>query len=129
VPRKILLVEDNVDSREMLSLLLRHEGYCVVEAGNGRTGLAQAIEELPDLIITDLNMPELGGAEMIAELRAKEHFRELPILVISAFGEGFKSTAIKAGADRALSKPLQFDVLLEHVSRLLDRSRGNGSGD
>jgi DNA-binding response OmpR family regulator len=126
VCRKILIVEDNVDSREMLSLLLRHEGYSVVEASDGKTGLALAIVEVPDLIITDLNMPGLSGAEMIAQLRAKEDFRELPILVISAFGEGFKSTAITAGADRALSKPLQFDVLLDHVSRLLERTGRNG---
>jgi two-component system cell cycle response regulator DivK len=118
---KILVVEDNRDSREMLVLLFQHEGYSVVAARDGREGLQMAREEAPELIITDLHMPHLSGVEMIAQLRGQEPFEHTPILAMTAYDNSEERRAIEAGASFAVMKPVAIEELFRHVARLLNR--------
>lgn len=101
MPKKILVVEDNLDSRELMHLHLSTEGFSVVIATNGREGLYMANAEHPDLIITDIEMPELNGLDLVKELRAQPETRNIPIIVLSALGSAEMDKAIRAGADRA----------------------------
>src|SRR5690242_1316383 len=84
---KILVVEDTLDTRELLHLYLTGEGFTVITAGDGREGLYLARAEKPDLVITDLNMPHLDGLALVKELRAEPQFKDLPIIVMTAFGK------------------------------------------
>jgi two-component system cell cycle response regulator DivK len=118
---KILVVEDNRDSREMLVLLFQHEGYSVVAASDGREGLRMAHTESPELIITDLHMPHLSGVEMIAELRGQESFEHTPILAMTAYDNSEERRAMEAGASFAVMKPVAIEELFRHVARLLNR--------
>jgi DNA-binding response OmpR family regulator len=122
MPKKILVVEDNLDTRELIHLHLTTEGFTVVTASNGREGLYLASAEHPDLIITDISMPEIDGLELVRQLRTQSEFESLPILILTAFGPDQMDQAIKAGANRALNKPVHFDGLIDDVRELLAES-------
>jgi CheY-like chemotaxis protein len=123
MPRKILVVEDNLDMRELFHLYLTREGFLVVTASDGREGLYLASAEKPDLIITDINMPGLDGLEMLKQLRTQPQFKDLPILVFTAFGIIERDNAIRAGATRAADKPIEFEAMIAEVNELLDQSK------
>src|SRR5258706_11620125 len=85
MPKKILIIEDNIDTRDLLHLHLTTEGFTVVVAADGREGLYMAEAEHPDLIITDIDMPNIDGIELVKRLRSQSAFQNLPILVLTAF--------------------------------------------
>jgi len=122
---KILVVEDNLDTREFIHLHLTTEGFNVVLASNGQEGLYLAGVEYPDLIITDVEMPGLDGIEMVKRLRAQRETQNIPILVLTAFGKEVMDTAIRAGANRAMAKPVLLDELMNDVRELSGPERGN----
>jgi two-component system chemotaxis response regulator CheY len=117
--RKILVVDDTVDTRDLLHLYLKTAGYTVFMAADGGEGLYQAKMDEPDLIITDINMPNLDGFAMIRELRATEHFADKPIIALTAYGEEQLEKAREAGANEALTKPMNLEELVELVNSLL----------
>jgi two-component system chemotaxis response regulator CheY len=122
MPKKILVIEDSLDSRELIHLHLTTEGFTVITASNGQEGFYLAVAEHPDLVITDLGLPEMDGIELVRELRAQPEFETVPILVLTAFGRDEMDNAIKAGANRALNKPVHFDGLIDDVRELLAES-------
>jgi len=123
MPKKILIIEDNIDTRDLLHLHLTAEGFSVVVAADGREGLYMADAERLDLIVTDIDMPNLDGIELVKQLRAQTQFERLPILVLTSFGAEQMEEAILAGANRAVGKPAHFDSLIDDVNELLTESR------
>jgi CheY-like chemotaxis protein len=126
---KILVVDDSADTREMMAKLLELEAFTVVTAEDGRRGLQVADDELPDLIITDINMPNMSGIEMIKELRKQPWSKCVPIMAITAYGNGVAKAALEAGADRAATKPIQFNAVIVEIKELLADKLRNGVGD
>ena len=126
---KILVVDDSDDTREMMAKLLELEAYRVITAEDGLVGLNKAETEQPDLIITDINMPNLNGIEMIKLIRNQSPVREVPILAITAYGSTVAAEALAAGADRATTKPIEFDSLIEGIKQLLAKSKFNGKAN
>jgi CheY-like chemotaxis protein len=125
--RKILVVDDNPDTRDLTHLHLTTEGFVVVVASDGREGLYMAVAEQPDLIITDISKtdiskPALNGIEFVQQLRAQPELDNVPILVLTAFGNEEMDQAIRAGAYRAMSKPVHLDSLMDEVRQLLAES-------
>lgn len=116
--KKILIVEDDPDLLKGLCWLLTKEGFDAVGAGDGDKGLRQAIDDPPDLIITDIYLPALDGVEMIKLLRKQPAFAAVPIVVLSAFANDI-TRAVAAGANSAVSKPVDREVLLRIVRNLL----------
>jgi CheY-like chemotaxis protein len=128
VREKILVVDDSADTREMMAKLLELESFSVVTAEDGRAGLDVAEVELPDLIITDINMPILDGIQMITILRQHAALSKVPILAITAYGSNIANDAIEAGADKALTKPVEFDSLIDGIKHLLAASGDEPAG-
>ena len=122
MPKKILVVDDSDDTREMMAKLLELESFTVVTAEDGSAGLDTADAERPDLIITDVNMPRMNGIEMIRRLREQVGFATVPIMAITAYGNGVAKEALEAGADRAATKPIQFNALVVEIKQLLGES-------
>jgi|SRR5215213_270425 len=120
---KILVIEDNRDSRDILSKLLRMSGYDVVSAGDGETGYTAATDHLPDLIITDIHMPRLDGIEFVKKVRENGTLARIPILVVTAFGGNMAREAVMAGADASVEKPFDFDKFLSTVVELISQNR------
>ena len=111
--------EDDFDTRYVLSLILKDEGYEVITAADGECALAVASEQKPDLIITDINMPRLNGVELTRQIRLKQETASMPILAITAYGQMTVNTAIAAGASACARKPLVITELLPMVKNLL----------
>ena len=120
---KILIIEDNRDSRDILSKLLRMSGYSVLSAPDGETGFTTAVTYAPDLIITDINMPRMDGIEFVKRIRSDSALSRVPVLVVTAFGSTIMREAIEAGADASAEKPFDFDRFLNTVQTLIARNR------
>jgi twitching motility two-component system response regulator PilH len=114
----ILIVEDNIDSRDYLAMLLQIHGYTVDIASDGVEGIEHVKANRPDLIISDITMPNLTGIEMLAKLRENPDFSKIPVFMVSAYGSGMLAEAVKIGADQALSKPIDGDLLLSLINQL-----------
>jgi CheY-like chemotaxis protein len=110
----------------MMARLLELEAFTVVTAEDGNAGLNVAATEHPDLIITDINMPNLNGLEMIKQLRQRPEFMNIPIMAITAYGNSVAKEALEAGADRAATKPVQFRSLAVEIKEMLLRSLQGG---
>lgn len=119
---KILVVDDSDDTREMMAKLLEMESFAVITAKDGYLGLKLATSECPDLIITDINLPNLNGIEMIKALRQQPGFEDVPIMALTAYGNNMAAEALKVGADHAATKPIEFDLLIRGIKRLLAKS-------
>ena len=119
VHKTILVVEDNPDAREMVSFILAAEGFSVITAEDGQEALDLVKYRPPDLVITDIQMPNLDGIEMIKRLRQQFKSHNVPIVVMSAFGSRATQDAIDAGANRTAPKPMQVDYLIKLVKQLL----------
>jgi CheY-like chemotaxis protein len=116
---KILIVEDNPDSCAYLSHLLQVKGYTVFTASDGLQALNEVEAYDPDLIISDIMMPNVNGLQMVRALRQTSKYQGLPVLMISAYGSGNLREALDAGANQVMCKPLDFDVFFETLDRLL----------
>jgi DNA-binding response OmpR family regulator len=117
---KVLVIEDDQPLRELLCLMLQSAGHETVEAPDGTHGFARFAGERPDLVITDLVMPEREGIETIQQIRELDE--TLPIIAISGmWGGEFEplADAKLLGASVALQKPIARRTLLEEVSKLL----------
>jgi CheY-like chemotaxis protein len=120
---KILVIEDNRDSRDILAKLLRMSGYDVMSANDGEAGLAAALKQEPDLIITDIHMPNMNGIEFVQRVRKDQALDKTPVLVVTAFGAHVAREAINAGADAAAEKPFDFDRFLLTVEDLIAKRK------
>ncbi|MCA1605317.1 MAG: response regulator, partial [Acidobacteria bacterium] len=117
----ILVIEDYSDTRELLSVLLRHSGYNVVEAEDGVEGLLKAGWVYPDLIIMDLSLPEMDGVEVARRIHAQSKLSQIPIFVVSAYlTDAVKADVSAAGCGEAFPKPFDAGYLLEKISQKLD---------
>lgn len=118
---KILLVDDEPDILEFLSYNFRKKGFTVVVANNGLEGIQQAIAELPQLIISDILMPEMDGIEMCKAIRNIEQFYRIPFIFLTAVTDDYKVLyAMSSGADQFASKPIRFDYLLTMINQLIE---------
>ncbi len=117
--KKILVVEDNPDALEMLSFILTGEGFSVITAEDGLQALDLVKTHQPDLIVTDVNLPNFDGIELINRLRKEFHSSTLPIVVLSAVGSEILSDAVNAGANGVIQKPMQIDSLLTLIKQVL----------
>ncbi len=119
---KILIVEDEADIRENLALLLRMEGYESLEAGNGVTGLALARQYLPDLILSDVMMPELDGYGFLEALRTDPITAAIPFIFLTGKTDrAQRRRGMNLGADDYLGKPFTRDEILDAVNARMKR--------
>ena len=109
--------------RDSIAAWLELAGYTVVVASDGCEGLALLSKEAPDLIITDVGMPGLDGIEVVKSVRRfRSGLSRVPIVVLTGCFSELAPKAISAGADRALAKPVDPDIILAHLTRLLKRA-------
>jgi CheY-like chemotaxis protein len=117
---KILLVEDNEENRDALSRRLERRGFEIVLAPDGKTGVAMALSEKPDLVLMDLNLPELDGWEATRRIKAAAAGRCLPVIALTAYAmAGDRDRALQAGCADYHTKPVDFTKLLAQIEALL----------
>jgi two-component system KDP operon response regulator KdpE len=117
---EVLIIDDEVQIRRLLRLMLEAAGYAVREADAGQIGLNEAAYRRPDVIILDLGLPDLSGVEVLKRLR---EWSQVPVLILSVRGaESDKIAALDAGADDYLTKPFGSGELLARLRVLLRRA-------
>ncbi len=116
----ILYIEDNVDNRTLIRRILVAEGYEIVEAGNAGEAL-EALKSLhPDLILMDINMPEMDGYTLTSRIRTMSGFENVPIIALTAnVMRGDRERSLEAGCDGYIQKPIDIDLLPQQVERYL----------
>jgi len=119
---RILVIDDNAANRDVLERRLTREGHQVVSAANGAAALELVVEQEFDLILLDLIMPEMSGFEVLRRLKAAEHTRHIPVIVISALDEiDSVVRCIEAGAEDYLTKPFNPILLRARIGASLER--------
>src|SRR5262245_38582927 len=119
---RILIIEDESQTRENLALILRMEGFDVLMAHNGRAGVEIARRERPDLILCDIMMPELDGYGVLREIRADAGTLSTPLVFLTAKGARRDlRLGMELGADDYLSKPVSVEELLGAIRARLGR--------
>jgi two-component system cell cycle response regulator DivK len=117
---RILVADDNDASRELIREVLEMSGHDVVEAINGQDAVSRACENLPDMMLVDIQMPRLDGYEVLGELRADPRLSSLRVVALTAFAmQGDCQRALVAGFDGYLTKPVEIAALREEIKRLL----------
>jgi len=121
--KTILYVEDNVYNRKIVRRLLGDPSYRLIEAEDGESGVAQAFQELPDLILMDVQLPKMSGLDATRILKADPRTAHIPIIVITSFAlSGDREKASAAGANNYLAKPYSPRELLALVRQYLPES-------
>jgi CheY-like chemotaxis protein len=118
--KRVLMVDDNAASRELIRTVLQESGYAVSEASDGCEAVQVALQVQPDLIILDLQMPTLDGFGALELIRRDARFTDLPIVALTANAmQGDREKALSAGFTSYISKPVQLSFLRAELARLL----------
>jgi two-component system, NtrC family, sensor histidine kinase HydH len=121
---KILHVEDNRENRMLVRAVLEAEGYTVVDAEDGLSGIEAAIREQPALILLDVNLPAVDGYEVVAIIKSFPAFATTPVIAVTAYAmEGDRQRTLVAGCDGYIQKPIDVDVFPRQVAEFMQGKR------
>jgi two-component system chemotaxis response regulator CheY len=121
---RVLVVDDAFYIRELISLILRNEGYEVIKAANGKDALHELKGTNIDLLITDLNMPEMNGIELVESLRNIPDGKSIPVLMVTSENyESIRKKALQAGVNEWILKPFIPKQLIESVKKYVPAIR------
>jgi two-component system, cell cycle response regulator DivK len=119
----ILYIEDNSDNRKLIRRVLEVEGYAVLEAEDGAQALECLQSEQIDLALMDINMPDMDGYTLTAQIKSMPRFARLPIVAVTAnVMRGDRERSLKAGCDGYIQKPIDIDTLSQQIERFLTRT-------
>jgi len=126
--KRILIVEDNPVHTRLIEMTLRAKNYTLLKATNGEEALDIAIRERPDLILMDLNLPEMTGFEVTKKLRENPTFSHTPIIAITAYAmRGDRERVIESGCDAYLTKPIDTHELPKVIAEMLLQCNKSGA--
>jgi two-component system cell cycle response regulator DivK len=121
--KRILYIEDNPENRMLMRRVLMSEGYIMEEAFDGNSGLQKAAESPPDLILMDINLPEIDGYEVTARLKQLPNMQGVPIIAVTAnVMKGDREKTLAAGCDGYIQKPIDIDLLPSQIESFLKRN-------
>jgi two-component system cell cycle response regulator DivK len=119
----ILYVEDNPDNRSLIRRVLESENYAVVEAINAQQALEKLDSNSIDLVLMDINMPDMDGYTLTAKIKAIQKFSKIPIVAVTAnVMRGDREKSLGAGCDGYIQKPIDIDTLSQQIERFIIRS-------
>lgn len=121
MPKTILIVEDNDLNMKLFNDLLQAHGYDTVQTMDGRNALALAREHMPDLILMDIQLPEISGLEVTKMLKADDDLRHIPVIAVTAFAmKGDEEKIREGGCEGYIAKPISVPTFLETVAKFLN---------
>lgn len=119
---RILYIEDNFENRILVKRVLEAEGYVVLEAEDGPAGMRLVEQEPPDLILMDINLPEVDGYKVTADLREIPSLARVPIVALTAnVLKGDREKSLAAGCDGYIQKPIDVDLLPAQIAAFLHK--------
>jgi len=121
---KILVAEDERDIRDLIAFTLRFAGYEVITANNGEEAVQLTLQEIPDLVLTDVRMPKMTGYEACRLIKNEPTTQHIPVVFLSAKGqEAEVQSGLDAGGDEYLLKPFAPDQLTRKVAEILSKPK------
>lgn len=119
--KKILVVEDNHQNQYLMEYMLTKAGYLVIMAGSGCEGFALAIKEEPDLILMDIQLPDIDGLEVTRKIRASALGTRIPIVAVTSYAmTGDRGKALAVGCDGYIEKPIDPESFLKEIRKYLE---------
>jgi|SRR5215475_7278774 len=116
---RILIIEDDEYSREAIEHLLNAKGFETISAAGGVSGYRAARRYSPDVIVLDLNLPDIDGQQVLRKFRGNRALGQVPIVVITGYGPNEIPAEVKSGADFCITKPASFDGVIRAIFNLL----------
>ncbi len=117
---KVLIIEDNEQNMYMVTYLLENTGYEVIQSFNGIDGIEKARQTHPDIILLDIQLPEMNGYEIAGELKKKKELSGIPIIAVTSYAMlGDKEKALEAGATGYIEKPIDPDTFISQMEVFL----------
>ncbi|MFB0519207.1 MAG: response regulator [Acidobacteriota bacterium] len=118
--KRILVVEDNEDNLYLIKYILQKSGYKVIEARSGAEGVELAVQEKPDLVIMDVQLPDINGLEATRKIRASEADGEIPIVALTSYAMvGDRERFLAAGCTGYIEKPINPQTFLVEIEKFL----------
>jgi two-component system cell cycle response regulator DivK len=125
---RVLYIEDSMDNLVLVRRILRAAGFELLEATSAREGIAVAEQQIPDLILMDINMPEMDGLTATAHLRQNPALSHIPIIALTAnLMRNVLNQALEAGCDGYIAKPITVDDLPRQIMSYLENGRKRGT--
>jgi len=115
---KVLVVDDEDNFREAAVRVLKDEGYAVLEASDGVEGIEKAMKELPDIIVSDVHMPNMNGFMMVEELEKNEKTSQIPVIMMTGVAQAAGAWTSNMAVEY-LEKPFSLDALVEAIRKVL----------
>lgn len=129
-PKKVLIVEDNALNLKLLNDLLAYHGYLILTTGRGEEALELARQHRPDLILMDIQLPDITGMEATRRLKGDEQTRRIPVIALTAFAMGGdRAMILESGCDDYVAKPLNVLEFLNLVARYTGHEHSNRTDD
>lgn len=121
---RVLIIEDNEQNMYLFTFLLEKNGYKVLQAKDGLTGIDLAEQQIPDLILLDIQLPDMNGYQIAHQLQSKAKTCKIPIIAVTSYAMvGDKEKTIKAGCTGYIEKPINPDTFMSEIERFLPDGR------
>ena len=115
-----LVIEDNEDNMKLITFILEKNGYGTIRAENGKMGIELALEKRPDFILLDILLPDIGGLEVLEELRGSEIDGEIPIIAITSYAmSGDRERLLEAGCSGCIEKPIDPINIINQIRKIV----------
>lgn len=126
--QQILIIEDNEQNMYLLTFLLESHGYEIVQAYNGKDGIRAARERVPDVILLDIQLPEMNGYEVAEKIRATPSLERVPIIAVTSYAmPGDREQILAAGATGYIEKPINPDTFISQLQEYLPLAASGGT--
>ncbi len=121
---RALIIEDNENNIELLTIILETNGYQVLKAETGRKGYEMAVQEQPDFILLDIQLPDIEGTEVLELIRESEKGGAVPVIAVTSYAmAGDRERLLGAGCDGYIEKPIDPGMFIKQITRIMDNKK------
>ncbi len=122
--KRVLVIEDNVDNMELITFILEKNGYSTIKAENGKIGIEIALEEKPDFIMLDIQLPDMNGLDVLQAIRGSDINGEIPVIAITSYAmSGDREKMLAAGCDGYIEKPIDPVTIINQIREIIGEER------
>ena len=127
--KRVLVVEDNENNMKLLCLILEKHGYEPIQAFTGEEGVEKAIQEIPDIILMDIQLPDITGMEAVKRIRMMDSMQEIPIIAITSYAmSGDREKILGIGCNGYFEKPIDPMTIIEDIEKIVELRNNENTG-
>jgi two-component system cell cycle response regulator DivK len=127
--KRVLVVEDNENNMKLICLVLNKHGYEPIKAFTGKDGVEKAIQERPDIILMDIQLPDISGIEAVKRIRMVDDMQDIPIIAITSYAmAGDREKILNVGCDGYFEKPIDPLTIIEDIEQIVELRNNENTG-